>query len=883
MDEDCADGISTAPGDDTEPGDESDPDGEGDPDGDGPGDGPDDGPGDQPGDDEPGDDGPGDGPEDEPGDGPEGEPGDSPGDGPDDEPGDDEPGEDRPGDRPEDEPGDDEPGEDRPEDEGPEDEPGDGGPGDDEPEDRPGDEPGDGEPSPEDCIRPGFMPAVAPWIWVDDCDRPDTPEDDRPGDEPEDDRPEDEDDRPEDEREDEEEPADDRPVDDRCIDFPAYPYPVSTDGCGPNEDDDQDSPEDRPEDEPEDRPEDEDDRPEDEDDRPEDEDDSQDDRPEDDRCIDFPAYPYPVSIDGCGPGQDDDSTGNRPEDGPEDRPEDEDDRPEDDDDSQDDQPEDDEDSPEDDRPEDDEDDRPEDDRCIDFPAYPYPVSIDGCGPGQDDDSPGNRPEDGPGDEPEDEDDRPEDEEPEDDRPEDDRCIDFPAYPYPTSTDNCEPGDERDDEEDGEDRGNEPDRDDGRPRCEPGSPQSRFDRDCAPDDDDRDECEPDDCIVRDDQDDQSRPPISECVVAGWAPALAPWQWSDRCGPNDDTYREAEDRNRDRFDNEDDEQDDEQDDQDGLGRCTHNSFVADTPVLLADGTHLDIEDVAVGDLVWAHDPATGESGPRPVTDLIRGDGRKTLVTLDLAGGGTVTATDEHPFWVASDRSWTDAEDLRPGDLLTTPAGTSVQVETASVRTVAYQQVYNLTVADLHTYHVAAGGTDVLVHNDSANPPRQQCPDRPAGTIEDAMHFADIAHLLMGTHNSHPPVYTVAEVYNQRTGRYEYWVTTSGTAPSAEAMRIIQDLGYIYKPAHRGVHAEQNLVDHLGSDYQIVSGGTSNNMCTGTEVDTSPEGGGCRGVIGDDTGVGGQGMQVGGEYRGRTYQSGLRLYWWENDVPDLSDGED
>lgn len=91
---------------------------------------------------------------------------------------------------------------------------------------------------------------------------------------------------------------------------------------------------------------------------------------------------------------------------------------------------------------------------------------------------------------------------------------------------------------------------------------------------------------------------------------------------------------------------------LGSCSlPNSFTGDTPVLMADGTRKPIKDVEVGDTILATDPETGDTGPRKVTALIKGDGDKQLVdiTLDtdgLAGTktGTITATDGHPFWEA-----------------------------------------------------------------------------------------------------------------------------------------------------------------------------------------------------------------------------------------------
>ena len=90
------------------------------------------------------------------------------------------------------------------------------------------------------------------------------------------------------------------------------------------------------------------------------------------------------------------------------------------------------------------------------------------------------------------------------------------------------------------------------------------------------------------------------------------------------------------------------------------------------------------------------------------------MDDGSGQTasVTATDNHPFWTP-DQGWTDAADLEPGTWLRTSAGTWVQVSAVETHTVPGQRVHNLTVEDLHTYHVLAGGTALLVHNSGPCP--------------------------------------------------------------------------------------------------------------------------------------------------------------------------
>jgi hypothetical protein len=150
------------------------------------------------------------------------------------------------------------------------------------------------------------------------------------------------------------------------------------------------------------------------------------------------------------------------------------------------------------------------------------------------------------------------------------------------------------------------------------------------------------------------------------------------------------------------------------CGPNSFTKGTPVLLADGTSKPIEDVQIGELVLSADPVTGSTRPERVTAAITGSGPKHLVdvTIDTDGQSghataKFTATDGHPFWAADLGQWVDAGNLHTGQWLRTGTGTWVQIARTHRRTET-TTVYNLTVADLHTYHVVGGRTSVLVHN-------------------------------------------------------------------------------------------------------------------------------------------------------------------------------
>ncbi|MFJ6934839.1 polymorphic toxin-type HINT domain-containing protein [Streptomyces sp. NPDC101132] len=142
---------------------------------------------------------------------------------------------------------------------------------------------------------------------------------------------------------------------------------------------------------------------------------------------------------------------------------------------------------------------------------------------------------------------------------------------------------------------------------------------------------------------------------------------------------------------------------------NSFPAGTAVLMGDGTTRPIEQIEVGDLVTATDPLTGTTGPRVVKATIYTPDDREFTDIELRGASAapLTSTDHHPYWVQNRKRWTDAADLRVGDALRTPVGTTVQVGKVT-HWKGLAPAYNLTVNDLHTYYVLAGPTPVLVHN-------------------------------------------------------------------------------------------------------------------------------------------------------------------------------
>jgi RHS repeat-associated protein len=159
----------------------------------------------------------------------------------------------------------------------------------------------------------------------------------------------------------------------------------------------------------------------------------------------------------------------------------------------------------------------------------------------------------------------------------------------------------------------------------------------------------------------------------------------------------------------------------GGC--NSFVPGTKILLADGSSKPIEEVAVGDKVKASDPQAGKFSAQSVVATIVGQGQKQLTELTLSVIDSkrktrtvkLVATDGHPFYSPLGSQWVAAGDLHIGDRLQSPLP-EVTVAVAQVRSFAQiARVYNLTVAELHTYYVVNAHVPVLVHNAS---PGQKC---------------------------------------------------------------------------------------------------------------------------------------------------------------------
>lgn len=139
--------------------------------------------------------------------------------------------------------------------------------------------------------------------------------------------------------------------------------------------------------------------------------------------------------------------------------------------------------------------------------------------------------------------------------------------------------------------------------------------------------------------------------------------------------------------------------GLVQC----FVSGTIVSTASCTK-NIEDIQVGDKVWATNPETGETELKEVTQLFRGQTDEWVHVF--AGEEEIVCTPGHPFYLP-EKGWINAGDLRVGDVLVTLEGSSIIIERIYREQLETPETtYNFEVEDFHTYYV--GDQEFLVHN-------------------------------------------------------------------------------------------------------------------------------------------------------------------------------
>ena len=171
-----------------------------------------------------------------------------------------------------------------------------------------------------------------------------------------------------------------------------------------------------------------------------------------------------------------------------------------------------------------------------------------------------------------------------------------------------------------------------------------------------------------------------------------------------------------------------------------FTAGTPLVVdMEGNSRPIDEIEVGDFVLAR----SEFDPDGPLELKRVEEKfvRTSVVMELVvHGQSIKTTAEHPFFVPVQGKFVAAGELQVGEQLVGHDGKLVQIESIGSKG-EVTTVYNLRVADFHTYFVGGGlwGFDVWVHNASyynaslrVNSPQQVADLRQAFNSSDKTAF-------------------------------------------------------------------------------------------------------------------------------------------------------
>ena len=138
---------------------------------------------------------------------------------------------------------------------------------------------------------------------------------------------------------------------------------------------------------------------------------------------------------------------------------------------------------------------------------------------------------------------------------------------------------------------------------------------------------------------------------------------------------------------------------------------------EGNSRPIEEIQVGEMVLARN----EFEPNGPLELKRVEELFTrtspIIELEI-GGHKIGTTDEHPFYVPAREAFVPARELKVGDQLISHDGRLMAIDAVRV-TGQIAKVYNLRVADYHTYFVGCDewGWSVWAHNACLTPAQKQ----------------------------------------------------------------------------------------------------------------------------------------------------------------------
>jgi hypothetical protein len=152
---------------------------------------------------------------------------------------------------------------------------------------------------------------------------------------------------------------------------------------------------------------------------------------------------------------------------------------------------------------------------------------------------------------------------------------------------------------------------------------------------------------------------------------------------------------------------------------------------------IEDLVPGEQVLAWNEETGEQALKPIEETFRRESNHLrVVRIENFDGErqTLRTTDEHPFWTEN-RGWVEAGELTLEDALREARGRPVRVVSTHREDLPEPvPVFNMEVADWHTYFVTQTNehTGLVVHNypKPIDPSRLIQGHLPSTTLEQAL---------------------------------------------------------------------------------------------------------------------------------------------------------
>lgn len=190
-----------------------------------------------------------------------------------------------------------------------------------------------------------------------------------------------------------------------------------------------------------------------------------------------------------------------------------------------------------------------------------------------------------------------------------------------------------------------------------------------------------------------------------------------------------------------------------------FTGDTLVAV-EGGQKRIDEIEVGDKVWAYNVETGETELKTVTKVYVHSVDEILHLY--TDEGDIDTTSNHPFYVIG-KGWVAAGDLVAGDevynldgTISTILGSEIEVFDEPLL------VYNLEVEDFHSYFV--GCVPVLVHNYPQSGSQQNGQSSGKRQTPDQKALYDLAKEAVNRYrNGNPISYSEAQILDEWASQY------------------------------------------------------------------------------------------------------------------------